>query len=124
MLSPTPRICRDKCIRNETERHSLHSVVFTSSLHCIAVFIRHPICVLTYHRKVLHTRAMEKIQPVPSMDRYVCDDSRAPEGNVPDQYQGTAADRREMSMLGKKQVLRRQFKFMTMLGFASTVSKF
>lgn len=67
---------------------------------------------------------MEKIQSVPSMDRYVCDDSRAPEEYVPDQYQGTAADRREMSMLGKKQVLRRQFKFMTMLGFASTVSRF
>lgn len=36
-------------------------------------------------------------------------------------YQGTRFDRRDMSMLGKKQVLRRQFKFSTMLGFASTV---
>ncbi|KAK3722150.1 hypothetical protein LTR37_002583 [Vermiconidia calcicola] len=36
-------------------------------------------------------------------------------------FQGTAADRHDMSMLGKKQVLRRQFKFSTMLGFASTV---
>jgi hypothetical protein len=38
-------------------------------------------------------------------------------------YQGTAADRRDMRILGKQQVLRRQFKFVTMLGFASTVSK-
>lgn len=37
------------------------------------------------------------------------------------QYIGTAADRQEMSMLGKTQVLRRQFNFTTMLGFASTV---
>lgn len=38
-----------------------------------------------------------------------------------EKYQGTSFDRTEMSMLGKKQVLRRQFKFSTMLGFASTV---
>lgn len=43
------------------------------------------------------------------------------DSDVPAKYQGTAADRRDMSMLGKKQVLRRQFKFATMLGFASTV---
>jgi choline transport protein len=34
---------------------------------------------------------------------------------------GTSFDQREMSMLGKKQVLRRQFRFSTMMGFASTV---
>lgn len=40
---------------------------------------------------------------------------------VPAKYRGTEHDKREMSMLGKKQVLRRNFKFVTMLGFASTV---
>lgn len=40
---------------------------------------------------------------------------------LPAKYGGTAADRMDMSMLGKKQVLRRQFSFSTMLGFASTV---
>ncbi|KAK6399016.1 hypothetical protein LTR65_000574 [Meristemomyces frigidus] len=36
-------------------------------------------------------------------------------------YHGTEADRRDMITLGKKQVLRRNFKFITMLGFGSTV---
>ena len=40
---------------------------------------------------------------------------------VPLEYQGTETDRHDMSMLGKRQVLRRQFRFWTMLGFASTV---
>jgi choline transport protein len=40
---------------------------------------------------------------------------------IPAKYQGTPADMQEMNMLGKKQVLRRQFRFSTMLGFASTV---
>jgi choline transport protein len=40
---------------------------------------------------------------------------------VSGRYQGTRFDQQDMSMLGKKQVLRRQFKFSTMLGFASTV---
>ncbi|KAK5726664.1 hypothetical protein LTR15_002552 [Elasticomyces elasticus] len=40
---------------------------------------------------------------------------------IPTKWQGTAADRHDMGVLGKKQVLRRQFKFWTMLGFASTV---
>lgn len=40
---------------------------------------------------------------------------------VSEKYQGTRFDQQDMSMLGKKQVLRRQFKFSTMLGFASTV---
>lgn len=43
------------------------------------------------------------------------------DSNVPAQYRGTAADRRDMSVLGHKQVLRRNFSFGTMLGFASTV---
>jgi hypothetical protein len=40
---------------------------------------------------------------------------------VSEKYQGTKFDRQDMSVLGKKQVLRRQFEFSTMLGFASTV---
>lgn len=36
-------------------------------------------------------------------------------------YGGTVVDQQDMIMLGKKQVLRRRFKFSTMLGFASTV---
>ncbi|KAF2107377.1 amino acid/polyamine transporter I [Lophiotrema nucula] len=40
--------------------------------------------------------------------------------HVAQKYQGTDADRQEMAMLGKKQVLRRNFNFLTMLGFAST----
>ena len=41
--------------------------------------------------------------------------------NVPEKYRGTAADQHDMAVLGKKQVLRRNFNFITMLGFASTV---
>lgn len=44
-----------------------------------------------------------------------------PHGTIDEKYQGNSFDRQEMSMLGKKQVLRRQFKFSTMMGFASTV---
>jgi len=39
---------------------------------------------------------------------------------VPEKYQGTRADQDDMVLLGKKQVLRRNFKFTTILGFAST----
>ncbi|KAI6833133.1 amino acid transporter-like protein [Hortaea werneckii] len=41
--------------------------------------------------------------------------------HVPKEYQGTLTDRQDMHALGRKQVLRRRFKFLTMLGFASTV---
>ncbi|KAI7216311.1 amino acid transporter-like protein [Hortaea werneckii] len=41
--------------------------------------------------------------------------------HVPKEYQGTPTDRQDMHVLGRKQVLRRRFKFFTMLGFASTV---
>jgi choline transport protein len=68
-----------------------------------------------------HTYEMGKAEPVPSTEMQAFDDGFSPKEFVPEKYQGTAADRREMSMLGKKQVLRRQFKFTTMLGFASTV---
>lgn len=42
-------------------------------------------------------------------------------GAVAAKYRGTAADQSDMMALGKTQVLRRNFKFITMLGFASTV---
>lgn len=41
--------------------------------------------------------------------------------HVPDKYRGTEADKQDMLILGKKQVLRRNFNFVTMLGFSSTV---
>ena len=41
--------------------------------------------------------------------------------HIPEKYRGTAADQHDMKMLGKKQVLRRNFKSITMLGFASMV---
>lgn len=44
------------------------------------------------------------------------------EAAIPDRFRGTAADQYDMQVLGKRQVLRRSFKFITMLGFASTVT--
>ena len=55
------------------------------------------------------------------VSEHPADEKDVVSSNVPAKYVGTAADRRDMNMLGKKQVLRRQFKFSTMLGFASTV---
>ena len=40
---------------------------------------------------------------------------------VADRWRGTDTDRHDMTVLGKKQVLRRNFNFVTMLGFSSTV---
>jgi hypothetical protein len=37
---------------------------------------------------------------------------------VPERYRGTAQDRRDMLVHGKKQELRRNFKLLTMTGFA------
>ncbi|KAK5130535.1 hypothetical protein LTR08_001965 [Meristemomyces frigidus] len=51
----------------------------------------------------------------------IYDDDKAVPGDVPAKYRGTATDQHDMLVLGKKQVLRRNFKFITMLGFASTV---
>lgn len=48
-----------------------------------------------------------------------CDDVTM--NDVSAQYTGTIADQNDMLVLGKKQVLRRNFTFVTMLGFASTV---
>jgi choline transport protein len=39
---------------------------------------------------------------------------------IPEKYKGTRVDQDDMILLGKKQVLRRNFKFTTILGFAST----
>jgi hypothetical protein len=66
---------------------------------------------------------MKKGEPSAVTDIHACDGALSSIECVQRAYQGTAADRREMRMLGKQQVLRRQFKFVTMLGFASTVSK-
>ncbi|KXT12499.1 hypothetical protein AC579_7343 [Pseudocercospora musae] len=41
--------------------------------------------------------------------------------SVAPKYRGTSADQTDMMTLGKKQVLRRNFRFVTMLGFGSTV---
>lgn len=49
------------------------------------------------------------------------EDEKVVSHNVPTKYRGTAADKHDMRVLGKQQVLRRNFKFVTMLGFASTV---
>lgn len=49
----------------------------------------------------------------------VFDDAAA--NTIPLKYRGTLADQKDMSTLGKKQVLRRNFKLVTMVGFASTV---
>ncbi|KIW86242.1 hypothetical protein Z517_01637 [Fonsecaea pedrosoi CBS 271.37] len=40
--------------------------------------------------------------------------------HVAEKFRGTSADKRDMMIMGKKQVLRRNFSFITMLGFAST----
>lgn len=66
---------------------------------------------------------MEKAYPEPHTDNHTTSDACSSNEYVREAYQGTASDRREMTMLGKRQVLRRQFSFVTMLGFASTVSK-
>jgi choline transport protein len=41
---------------------------------------------------------------------------------VPERYRGTAQDKRDMLVHGKKQELRRNFKLLTMTGFASMVN--
>lgn len=41
---------------------------------------------------------------------------------VPERYRGSAQDRRDMLVHGKKQELRRNFRLLTMTGFASMVN--
>ncbi|KAK0346530.1 hypothetical protein LTR91_015450 [Friedmanniomyces endolithicus] len=49
------------------------------------------------------------------------DDDKVVSKSVPEKFRGTTTDRHDMLLLGKKQVLRRNFNFLTMLGFSSTV---
>lgn len=53
------------------------------------------------------------------------DGVEAPEGRggveVEVKYIGTEADRHDMAVLGRKQVLRRNFQFVSMVGFASVL---
>jgi hypothetical protein len=79
------------------------------------------LCMTAIMHTANHTYEVGKAESVPSTEMQAFDDGLSSKEFVPKTYQGTAADRHEMSMLGKKQVLRRQFKFTTMLGFASTV---
>ncbi|RMZ85700.1 hypothetical protein DV736_g6551, partial [Chaetothyriales sp. CBS 134916] len=48
-------------------------------------------------------------------------DEAAISASIPEKYRGTAEDRHDMRVLGKTQVLRRNFKGITILGFASMV---
>lgn len=48
-------------------------------------------------------------------------DEKVVSSNVPEKYRGTSTDRHDMLVLGKSQVLRRNFNFITILGFGSTV---
>ncbi|KAI9706796.1 MAG: hypothetical protein M1820_004767 [Bogoriella megaspora] len=55
-------------------------------------------------------------------DQYGRRDEKVFEGtSVPKEYRGTAADAYDMAVMGKKQVLRRNFSFKTMIAFTSTV---
>jgi len=49
------------------------------------------------------------------------DDDKVVSQTLPERFRGTTTDRHDMLVLGKKQVLRRNFNFVTMLGFSSTV---
>jgi cadmium resistance protein CadD (predicted permease) len=60
---------------------------------------------------------------VPSAEKHASDEALSFAEYVPKTYQGAATDRHETNMLSKKQVLKRQFTLITMLGFASTVGK-
>lgn len=53
-------------------------------------------------------------------DRDKKDAVPAAAATIPDRSKGTKADQDDMVLLGKKQVLRRNFRFTTILGFAST----
>lgn len=54
-------------------------------------------------------------------DALVVEKQNAQAPSVDPKYRGTSRDQHDMYVLGKKQVLRRNFKFITMLGFGSTV---
>ena len=48
-------------------------------------------------------------------------DRNGSKSHIPEKYRGTSADKHDMAVLGKKQVLRRNFGLITMMGFASMV---
>jgi choline transport protein len=55
-------------------------------------------------------------------DQHVESNEKVFEGStVPPQYRGTADDAYDMAVMGKKQVLRRNFSFKSMIAFTSTV---
>jgi hypothetical protein len=57
----------------------------------------------------------------PRHEKSIEDEMLRASGTVPERYRGTVGDKDDMKALGKIQVLRRNFKFPTMLAFASTV---
>jgi hypothetical protein len=58
---------------------------------------------------------------LPRHEKSIEDDMLWASSTVPERYRGTVGDKDDMKALGKIQVLRRNFKFPTMLAFASTV---
>jgi len=59
--------------------------------------------------------------PGSSSDSFDHDGDGAVSASIPEKYRGTAADRHDMRVLGRRQVLQRNFSGVTMLGFASMV---
>jgi hypothetical protein len=57
----------------------------------------------------------------PRHEKSIEDGMLCASSTVPERYRGTIGDKDDMKALGKEQVLRRNFKFPTMLAFASTV---
>ncbi|KAJ5937266.1 hypothetical protein N7454_004921 [Penicillium verhagenii] len=55
------------------------------------------------------------------IDDDVEDFQKAPKGLVAPRYMGTVADQRDMSALGRVQVLRRNFRFISIVGFGCTL---
>ncbi|THC95229.1 hypothetical protein EYZ11_005306 [Aspergillus tanneri] len=49
------------------------------------------------------------------------DEAAIPKSHVPDKYRGTSADKADMSALGREQVLRRNFRFISIVGFGCTL---
>ncbi|KAF2173010.1 hypothetical protein M409DRAFT_62647 [Zasmidium cellare ATCC 36951] len=61
------------------------------------------------------------VNPLNGQQYYHNTDAPGVSDSIPTQFRGTTADQPDMNILGKQQVLRRNFKFFTVLGFASTV---
>ena len=65
-----------------------------------------------------HNPPSPSIMEVPDEHHF---DRKGLHSTVADKYRGTAADQHDMKVLNRAQVLRRNFRLPTMLGFASTV---